>query len=113
MRPRRKAKVRTLPRSLPSRLLSTTIVSAVAVGLAGWTLYAHHLSTAANPASPPSAAFLPTISNPEPAPDQLHQGMVWIPGGEFSMGAADPPERNAVGMQATEDSRPIHRVYVD
>lgn len=29
------------------------------------------------------------------------------------MGAADSPEMNAVGMQATEDSRPIHRVYVD
>jgi formylglycine-generating enzyme required for sulfatase activity len=41
--------------------------------------------------------------------------MVWIPGGEFSMGAVDPLGRDAniVGMQATEDSRPIHRVYVD
>ena len=40
--------------------------------------------------------------------------MVWIPGGEFSMGAQDPPDMNdAVGMQATRDSRPIHRVYVD
>jgi formylglycine-generating enzyme required for sulfatase activity len=39
--------------------------------------------------------------------------MVWIPGGEFSMGAQDPPDMNPVGMQATRDSRPIHRVYVD
>jgi formylglycine-generating enzyme required for sulfatase activity len=40
--------------------------------------------------------------------------MVWIPGGEFSMGAQDPPDMNdAVGMQATSDSRPIHRVFVD
>ena len=41
--------------------------------------------------------------------------MVWIPGGEFSMGAADPvgSDANEVGMQATTDSRPIHRVYVD
>jgi sulfatase modifying factor 1 len=41
--------------------------------------------------------------------------MVWIPGGEFSMGAADPigADANVVGMQATTDSRPIHRVYVD
>jgi formylglycine-generating enzyme required for sulfatase activity len=41
--------------------------------------------------------------------------MVWIPGGEFSMGAADPAgdDRNGVGMHATRDSRPIHRVYVD
>ena len=35
--------------------------------------------------------------------------MVWIPGGEFSMGAADPPEMDDVGMKATTDSRPIHR----
>ena len=39
--------------------------------------------------------------------------MVWIPGGEFSMGAAESPGMNMVGMQATTDSRPIHRVYVD
>ena len=39
--------------------------------------------------------------------------MVWIPGGEFSMGAADAPGMNIVGMQATIDSRPIHRVSVD
>ncbi len=29
------------------------------------------------------------------------------------MGAADPPDMNMVGMNATEDSRPIHRVFVD
>jgi len=39
--------------------------------------------------------------------------MVWIPGGEFSMGAADSPGMDEVGMSATKDSRPIHRVYVD
>ena len=39
--------------------------------------------------------------------------MVWIPGGEFSMGANDPPDMDDVGMKATTDARPIHRVYVD
>jgi formylglycine-generating enzyme required for sulfatase activity len=39
--------------------------------------------------------------------------MIWIPGGEFSMGAAESPDMNMVGMQATTDSRPIRRVYVD
>jgi sulfatase modifying factor 1 len=39
--------------------------------------------------------------------------MAWIPGGEFSMGANDPPDMEKVGMKATEDARPIHRVYVD
>jgi formylglycine-generating enzyme required for sulfatase activity len=39
--------------------------------------------------------------------------MVWIAGGEFSMGANDPPDGDEVGMKATPDARPIHRVYVD
>ena len=59
------------------------------------------------------ADFLPTIPNAAPAPDSPPKGMVWIPGGEFSMGAQDMPDMNDVGMQATTDSRPIHRVYVD
>jgi sulfatase modifying factor 1 len=29
------------------------------------------------------------------------------------MGANDPPDMNPVGMNATRDARPIHRVYVD
>jgi len=57
--------------------------------------------------------FLPTIPNSSPAPSKAPDGMVWIPGGEFSMGAQNPPDMNAVGMQATRDARPIHRVYVD
>ena len=62
-----------------------------------------------------AAAFEPTMPNSSQAPGKVPEGMVWIPGGEFSMGAQDPPdkEHDHVGMQATEDSRPIHRVYVD
>jgi sulfatase modifying factor 1 len=57
--------------------------------------------------------FGPTMPNKEPPPAAAPSGMVWIPGGEFSMGAKDLPGMNMVGMQATKDSRPIHRVYVD
>jgi formylglycine-generating enzyme required for sulfatase activity len=40
--------------------------------------------------------------------------MVWIPGGEFSMGAPDPSQiHGAVGMQETADAQPVHRVFVD
>jgi formylglycine-generating enzyme required for sulfatase activity len=59
------------------------------------------------------ATFLPTSANTVPAPGPAPDGMVWIPGGEFSMGAADQPDMNEVGMNATRDSRPVHRVYVD
>lgn len=57
--------------------------------------------------------FQPTIANREAAPGPLPKGMAWIPGGEFSMGANDPPDMDEVGMKATMDARPIHRVYVD
>ena len=39
-----------------------------------------------------TATFEPTVPNSLPAPGASPAGMVWIPGGEFSMGAADPTE---------------------
>src|SRR5215471_14419174 len=60
-----------------------------------------------------TGSFGPTVPNTAPAPRAALPRMVWIPGGEFSMGAADSPGEGDVGMQGTRDSRPIHRVYVD
>jgi formylglycine-generating enzyme required for sulfatase activity len=59
--------------------------------------------------------FIPTILNKGRAPLSVPLLMVWIPGGEFSMGSAAPKgiDENSVGMKVTQDSRPIHRVYVD
>src|SRR5262249_14933385 len=57
--------------------------------------------------------FLPTVANLRKAPAQEPSGMVWVPGGEFSMGAMDPPSRTEAGMHGAVDARPIHRVYVD
>ncbi len=61
----------------------------------------------------PAAGFEPTVPNTQPPPGEAPNGMAWIPGGEFSMGAKALPDMNMVGMQATQDSRPIHRVYVN
>jgi formylglycine-generating enzyme required for sulfatase activity len=60
-----------------------------------------------------ASTFAPTISNTTPAPKPAPSGMVWIPGGEFSMGsdAASEPLCGLPGI--TRDALPIHRVYVD
>jgi formylglycine-generating enzyme len=59
------------------------------------------------------SAFGSTISNADTAPAPSLHGIAWIPGGEFSMGAMDPPSIDDVDMHAAVDARPIHRVYVD
>ncbi len=96
----------------------TLLIAMAAVGVAGWRWFAHAPPAAPRVASPvPDASaapvFLPTHANATTAPGKAPNGMVWIPGGEFSMGAAEPPGLNDVGMKATMDSRPIHRVHVD
>jgi len=95
----------------------------VCVGIAGMTaLGVNAMRSPTAPPLPPSpiaaaaaAAFLPTVENTAEPFNEIREGMVWIPGGEFSMGAADPmgADRNEVGTHAAEDSRPIHRTYVD
>ena len=91
------------------------IVALLAViGIRAWALYSQR-SGSTNEAIPssPVSLFRPTIVNRAPAPKPVPAGMVWIPGGEFSMGANDPPDMDQVGMKATTDARPVHRVYVD
>ncbi len=62
---------------------------------------------------PSSVAFQPTIPNPSQPPGAAPAGMVWIPGGEFSMGSVDPRACPCGGPEAMLDAQPIHRVYVD
>ncbi len=63
-----------------------------ALALAGLGAVASALAQPAVPATPQPAGTPPA-------------GMVWIPGGEFTMGSVDPLAR--------PDERPIHRVRVD
>ena len=57
--------------------------------------------------------FEATIANSDSAPGALPPGMVYVPGGEFSMGSLDPTEMVCGGDQPMDDARPLHRVYLD
>jgi formylglycine-generating enzyme required for sulfatase activity len=60
-----------------------------------------------------ATTFAPTMILDRPSPGPAPEGMVWIPGGEFSMGAADPRPEASSAADALADARPIHRVAVD
>jgi formylglycine-generating enzyme required for sulfatase activity len=96
---------------MASAVLAIAVVALVAYAATRTTPPMPEVPSAAKP---PAPAFLATVESRTPASGPAPAGMVWIPGGEFSMGAQDPPSMDdTVGMQATTDSRPIHRVAVD
>ena len=98
-----------------------TVVSLMAIGLfaaAGiWGLCRLALPPTNPEASKaPSARpgpFAPTIPSAARGTAEAPAGMAWIPGGEFSMGCADPRGVAHGGPDAMGDARPIHRVRVD
>ena len=87
------------------------LLGAIVLGAGGISPAPAADAVAATNASP----FAPTIPNTAPAPTNAPEGMVWIPGGEFSMGCTVPNDGicTMATQQSVQDSQPIHRVYVD
>jgi formylglycine-generating enzyme required for sulfatase activity len=59
------------------------------------------------------SSFAPTVLNNSRPADPAPGGMVWIPGGEFSMGSTAETESLCGQPGVTRDALPVHRVYVD
>lgn len=107
--------------NVPTVVLAA-IVLTVAAGFAWWLVRVRqsaHDSTLTGAgtiaSSTPNAqpAFEATIANAATAPISLPEGVVYIPGGEFSMGSLDPTDMVCGGDEPMNDARPLHRVYVD
>ncbi len=119
----RKKKIVTKAARVPATRAPLWLIVAVIIllaGVAAWKTVTTHsfkatpIVAASTPVPPsPTTNFILTIPNTTPAPGSAPDGMAWIPGGVFSMGAQDAPDMNDVAMHATTDSRPIHRVYVE
>jgi sulfatase modifying factor 1 len=110
-------------RAANGRMVLVAAMALAVVGLLGWWLIfrsqpvhdaALGSATKILPVTPNAQPnFEATIANPATMPGALPEGMVYIPGGEFSMGSLDPTEMVCGGDQPMDDARPLHRVYLD
>ena len=62
-----------------------------------WWYYASASPRHSAPNTVSAMPGAPPRLNPTPPPGPAPAGMVWIPGGEFSMGAQDPPGMDGSG----------------
>ena len=111
-----KTKSQRLPVGSREALAVFAIVAASAI-VGAWPAFALDTAATVSTNAPVASAslFAPTVPNQTSAPTNAPAGMVWIPGGEFSMGCLAPNDGfcTPATMNAVNDSQPIHRVYVD
>ena len=86
-------------------------LAGMATLLSGASAFAADSAAGASTNSTPSA-FAPTVPDKTPPPSPAPEGMVWIPGGEFSMGSEASSESLCGLPGLTRDALPVHRVYV-
>jgi formylglycine-generating enzyme required for sulfatase activity len=89
------------------------IAVTVIVGLAALVFDATRSKPSAGVEATASSLFLPTVQNKTSPSGPAPEGMVWIPGGEFSMGSTAETESLCGLPGVTRDALPVHRVYVD
>ncbi|HWO02983.1 MAG TPA: formylglycine-generating enzyme family protein [Blastocatellia bacterium] len=98
--------------------MASCVLAAAVAGILTWRVVvsrAREMSPLISEGSPARSTlvFAPTVPNNTPPPGPVPEGMVWIPGGEFSMGAEQSSETLCGLPGITADSLPVHRVYVD
>jgi formylglycine-generating enzyme required for sulfatase activity len=92
-----------LTRSRP-KVTAVTKVATPALCDSGISSHAAQINESTSEADPDLSASEPPVINTASAPMVAPDGMVWIPGGEFSMGSEDPN---------MTDARPFHRVALN